>query len=772
MGAGQSETGRESRATGGFARLAARHLFNFSRWHTGLSILAVLAIAVLVVSSWTVITFLDSWRLVGLWEPTSAGPLWSRALEHWLGSYGLVGAASLLLLGGMTAVMMNARQRVALEAQRRDLSLAQLREREQRLHDMAEACSDWLWELGPDLRFSYVSDRVGEIAGLEPCAMLGRSHEEAFKNLLAPDADRRLFQDIRARRPFRELMLTLERAGQRRWVVISGKPLFGDDGAFLGYRGTGRDITEAHLAEARAEAAHARLVRALESSADGVALYDGAGRLVLCNQRFRELLFPRLEGLVKPGAGFRDLMTLFAKSGRCQAAARDPQGWLAALTDARKSGESRVERLATGQWIRIKDHVSPDGDWITTIGDITRYKERETELIRLAGENRRLAAAVNATEVGVVIADMRDEERPLIFVNPAFTRMTGYSAEEVIGRNCKFLQGPDSDAQTVELLGKALAEGRPIQTESRNRRKDGTPFWTRLTLDPVYGDDGKLQYFVGLQQDITEQKQAEQELRDTKEMAELASRAKSDFLATMSHELRTPLNAIIGFSDILKDSLFGPLSERYRSYAKDIHNSGLHLLELINDILDLSKAEAGRIELHLEPIDLRATIERGISMIRHRAEQGGVKLRSDLPADLPWLEADQLRLKQILINLLTNAVKFSPPGSTVTASAALEEGRLRVAVTDQGIGMAAEDIPRALEPFVQIDSALARTRQREGTGLGLPLSQRLAHMHGADFVVDSELDRGTTVTLRFPPERTLAAPDWQPPLDRVAGGMA
>jgi two-component system cell cycle sensor histidine kinase PleC len=244
------------------------------------------------------------------------------------------------------------------------------------------------------------------------------------------------------------------------------------------------------------------------------------------------------------------------------------------------------------------------------------------------------------------------------------------------------------------------------------------------------------------------------ELDGARLAAEESSRVKSQFMANMSHELRTPLNAIIGFSEVIRDALVGPIAARYQDYARDIHSSGRHLLSLINDVLDLSKIELGRLELHEEPIDLTKLVDDCRRFVAERAKAGDLTLAIELPAELPALRADELRLKQVVLNLLSNAVKFTPPGGHITVEVCpTADGGIALAVADTGIGMRPDEIPTALEPFRQIDSAL--NRRYEGTGLGLPLARTLTELHDGTLTITSTPRQGTIVVLTLPAERVI-----------------
>ena len=246
----------------------------------------------------------------------------------------------------------------------------------------------------------------------------------------------------------------------------------------------------------------------------------------------------------------------------------------------------------------------------------------------------------------------------------------------------------------------------------------------------------------------------ETQLREALLSAQDADQTKSNFLALMSHELRTPLNAISGFSEVLSTELFGPHGvPRYRDYANDIHGAGSHLLALINDILDLSKSEAGKLELSLEPIDLAEMFRECLKLVVARGHEQHLRMATTVPPEVPHLMADRLRLKQILLNLMSNAIKFTPDGGRVEAVAELAaDGGIVIVIHDTGIGMAPDQIPTALEPFRQIASPLSR--KVEGTGLGLSLVKSLTERHGGTLSIRSALNQGTSVELRFPPQLT------------------
>ncbi len=392
--------------------------------------------------------------------------------------------------------------------------------------------------------------------------------------------------------------------------------------------------------------------------------------------------------------------------------------------------------------------------YFSLIEDISELR-LASEAMRESEEKFRGIFEDAAFGVGVVAPDGKYVE-----VNDALAEIFGYEREEMIGTTVFSLTAPEDIGNTEDFFAAMVAGQREIvRREKRYVRKNGEVFEAQLVSKSVYDGDGSFKFAITLIEDITQRKQDEQTLLAAKEEAEMASRTKSEFLANMSHELRTPLNSIIGFSDLLTDpALYTPDSSGSFEYATHIYQSGEHLLALINDILDISKIEAGTSELLESDIEIAAVIESCVNMVRERAKDGSIELVVEDSSDssLPLLRADKTRIKQVVLNLLSNAVKFTEPGGTVTVTSGYDPNRgFMLRVADTGIGIAPEDVPKALARFQQVDSEL--NRKHQGTGLGLPLVKSLVEQHGGSLDLQSEVGVGTTVTAYFPTDRVVTA---------------
>lgn len=396
---------------------------------------------------------------------------------------------------------------------------------------------------------------------------------------------------------------------------------------------------------------------------------------------------------------------------------------------------------------------------------------RETEEALLQNQHM-LNAVVDAVPAMI---NAKDHRSRYIFMNRYQADLYRVTGKEAVNKTATELLGPTYGSFTEALDNEVFTTGTAINRyEEEWKSPAGESYFFLTTKVPLYDATGGATNVVTVALDITERKKAEQELlayRDDLEQrnqdlavvaeklvkahnrAETANQAKSEFLAVMSHELRTPLNAILGFSEIIKDKMLGPENiGKYCDYAEDIYTSAQHLLALINDILDLSKVESGVEELYEESIEVPDLIESTLRLVQTRANRGGVKLERDICNDLPMLIADKRKVMQILGNLLTNAVKFTEAGGTVTLKVWCRPTHGFVfQVVDTGTGIALKDIPKALAPFEQIDSVL--NRRYEGTGLGLPLSKSLTELHGGALDLQSQLGSGTIVTVRFPAKR-------------------
>ena len=423
----------------------------------------------------------------------------------------------------------------------------------------------------------------------------------------------------------------------------------------------------------------------------------------------------------------------------------------------------------------------PDDELLRTMAilgtQIGEFVERARGDEELRTRDRAILSSIN----GIVITDAALPDQPIIYVNPAFERLTGYSAEEASGRNCRFLQGPDTDSDSVRRIHEALEAQQEVNVVLLNYRKDETTFWNDLTIAPVRDETGKVTHHIGVQNDVSARKKAEEELRSAKEGAEVASRAKSQFLANMSHELRTPLNAIIGYSEMLQEQAEDLEAGALVPDLEKIHSAGKHLLTLINDILDLSKIEAGKMDLYLESFDVGRMVREVSATIEPLIARKHNSFQARVAEDLPPMYADLTKVRQSLFNLLSNAAKFTERGTIELAVGRREINGapgVEISVADSGIGMTPEQISKLFEPFTQADRST--TRKFGGTGLGLAITRRFVRLMGGDIEVESNPGRGSTFRILLPfsasapaegsPDPAAESQDAQsPPITRGTG---
>ncbi|MBL4613298.1 MAG: PAS domain S-box protein [Magnetovibrio sp.] len=387
--------------------------------------------------------------------------------------------------------------------------------------------------------------------------------------------------------------------------------------------------------------------------------------------------------------------------------------------------------------------------FIGVVRDITERKVAEKELTE---SRERFKLAISGAGEGIWDWNVQSDQ---LYISAKIRDLTGYKRNFIKTNSWLRMIHPDDRGEYQYRLIRHLQGHTPsFFAVCRLHHKDGSARWIRISGMALRDKAGWVYRMAGSVGDITERIKFQHQIIEAKERAEIANRVKTEFLANMSHELRTPLNAIIGFSDVILSGLFGGVEPRYHEYIENIRDSGMHLLAVINDILDVSRIEAGRMDLHPERIHASELIDSAIRLIRDRATEAELSLTRRVAKDLPDMMVDSQRLKQILLNILSNAVKFTPAGGKVVVKASLHKnGELVIAIQDTGIGMTQEDIATALTPFGQVDSKLAR--KFEGTGLGLPLTKSFVELHGAQLRIDSTPNVGTTVSVHFPPERVV-----------------
>lgn len=488
----------------------------------------------------------------------------------------------------------------------------------------------------------------------------------------------------------------------------------------------------------------------LDAMSEGVSvtrMIDGELYMVVCNNEFFKILDfpPAYQNMPMP---FADLLRFNAERG--EYGEGDVEEQVYSRVELAKSFEphSFQRTRPDGTVIKIVGKPLRSGDgFVSTYTDVTDRYVAETY-------SDLMIQAFDRSGAGVAVFDPSDQ---LVFVN------------DTLRRNNPFIDDESLNKLTYIGWGEKLLEHNVI-VDAKGREASWLDTWINMRHDTSggnevhrtdnswrYVDAVKLDndYTVLVSTNITDLKRIEEEVVRAKEDAEFANRAKTDFLANMSHELRTPLNSIIGFSELLISMSIDTISpEKVIEYLRDINGSGRHLLRLISDVLDISKIEVGEMKLYESSLCLRELTEQSLRMIRERAQRHGAKIDYDENMPKVRLRADETRIKQILLNLLTNSIKFTDRGGSISVGWTLNEGgSLTLQVSDSGTGMDEKSIKIALEPFGQVAQTL--TREHEGTGLGVPLSRRLAELHQAELVIESELGVGTKVSITFPPERVI-----------------
>ncbi len=617
--------------------------------------------------------------------------------------------------------------------------------RAETLRVMLENMRHGITYFGPDRRLIATNRLDEQFSGL-PLDFLrpGRSLEE----LIAKQLELRVCgvesDQIAA------MALALDRSQRHRYVrptadgrviEVTSDPT--PDGGFIVTRA---DITALAAAEAEAAARAATLQVMLDHTRHGIT-YFGPDRRVIAANRINQDLGGVPASFMHPGRSIDELVAEQLAMGVAGTETRKVADKALALD--RSQRHRYIRPTADGRIIEVTSDPTPDGGFIVTRADVTALAQAEADAKRRADIQQ---VMLDNIRHGICLVDA---DGRVVAANAVFRQLLDLPEEvgrpgdryldfvEWLAERGEYGEGDARDAAVAAIRD----TDRRRSSQKVRPRRDGTVL--EIASDPTPGGG-----FVLTFTDVTEDRRVRAELKRAKEAAEAANRAKSRFLAAVSHELRTPLNAVIGFSEALTAS---PATPPAGQYAKAILEAGRHLLTLIDDILEATRAESTGIAVAEGEADPCVLAERAIRDVAPEAEAGQLRLATCLPEGLPLVRADERRLRQVLRSLLSNAVKFTAPGGRVTVSAGLEPDTagdaLVLRVADTGIGMRAEDIPRAFEPFTQVDGGVAR--RFPGTGLGLYLARAMAEAQGATIVLESRPGQGTTAVLRFPPERLL-----------------
>ena len=747
-----------------------------------------------------------------------------------------------------------------------------IQESNERFKDMAEASSDWFWEIDANLRYTFFSDRYEEFTGFKIADRLGTRRGDFGHPSVAPEKWAAHQADLEARRPFKNFEYA-STATDRDIIYCSssGIPVFDDDGAFVGYRGTttniterkrdeealresderfralfhcspleihikdcqgryllvneayakwrskspeqikgktsfdlfsddlaaafiahdrevletGRaiereievptssdvprqlwvtkfpifgsdgipaaigtvniDITERKKSENSLKKSDQRLRGAIDSMQEGFALFGADDRLIAFNKEYLRIR-PMAQKFLDGGGTFEETIRAYVKEGIIPEAKGREEEFIKERLELHCNPKGPLLRqLPGGQWYMLNESRTPEGGTAISFVNITEQKQAEEDVKK---SEAKLGAILDIAPEAVITTggDMKIQ-----LFNKGAERIFGYSANEVMGQSLDILI-PEHfrEGHQEHIQGFKNSENTYLLMSQRNdisaRCKDGTEFPASASVSKleVAGEN----IYTVMLQDITERKHAQDRMMAAKNEAEAATRAKSEFLAAMSHDLRTPLNAILGFADILTNQYLGPINDKYREYAADIHSSGEHLLTLVNETLDLSTIEAGKQSLVKEKLQAEEIITECVKIVGEKACNNDIKLIIETPDKLPLLYADRRATKQILINLLSNAVKFTPAGGKVMVSAIATKQNFGLKVADTGKGIPAENLPFLTDPFNRLndDPYLSEL----GWGLGLSITKSLIDLHEGEMSIKSKVGKGTTVTVTFP----------------------
>ena len=619
----------------------------------------------------------------------------------------------------------------------------------------AGAANDWMWETDVSDRFTWLGSRSVLSLGVPVTELIGQRRKDLVDQAeIENEAEKwgRYDEIIVAREPLRDFRYSsVLRSGERRIFRINGLPYYGTDGTFLGYRGTASDATDFDGLQYRLAESRAR--KDFIISGSGSALWDWdleTGQIWFAGA-WKELLQLDDDGLAQ-------LDILERMHAEDVEAHREK---LIAHFKGTTSHFQSTTRLCaddgTWRWIEFRGQAVMDettGRAKRFVGqalDVSRLKETEAALV---ASERRYAMSYQATRDGVWEWDI---ESDVCIGTPRLFELLGMASDDgkiSVNDLIQVILPEDLQAHRASLQQCISGATDTYRCEFRVRRGDGQIRHIQNRGVAIRNKDGVAMSMIGSISDVTELLEAEQELRAALDRAEYANRAKIEFLANMSHELRTPLNSIIGFSETIRDRMFGDNGARYSEYAGHVCESARHLLELINDILDVSRIEAGEMPIIESVFSPVTAMNAAARLMSRRITDRQLTFSLEAEGSFPNIRADERRLKQIFVNLIGNAVKFTDPGGVISFSCEYDPGNgLTFMVTDSGIGIPEDQFDQVMKVFGQVDGSF--TRNYDGVGLGLPLSRNLAELHGGSLELRSRTGVGTTAIVKLPQWRCL-----------------
>ncbi len=696
---------------------------------------------------------------------------------------------------------------LAMAMEERDNVSRTLLESELRFRTVADFTADWEYWVTPDRTLSYISPSCEQISGYTPEEF--HADPQLLTRIIHPD-DQHLFTEHTHNLSAQGVPEALDfrifnKDGEIRWIAHACRSVHDPSGKDVGQRGSNRDITERKQAEARIQrlnqfvAALSQCNQAIVRCANEDELFPDICRVAV---NFGGMNMAWIGLLDAAGRQIRQVSSFcdderFAADAEMSLAADDPSPTATAIRenqpfwcqDFRHDPRTSAwhERAARAGWAASASLPLHRGG--VTIGSLTLYASEVNafdedirklliemamdisfaldgfahEAARKVTENqlRKLSLAVEQSPESIIITDVNAR---IEYVNNAFVEVTGYSSEEAIGQNPRFLRSGKTPPETYVALWEAMNQGRPWKGEFHNRRKDGSEYIELAFVAPLRQADRRITHYVAVKDDITEKKRVGEELDRhrhhletlvaqrtaelvaARQQADAANLAKSTFLANMSHEIRTPMNAIIGLNHLLRRAGVTP---QQAERLDKIDGAGRHLLAIINDILDLAKIDAGKLQLESTDFHLSAVLDNVGSIIGEAARNKGLRIDVDVDSVPLWLRGDPMRLRQSLINYAGNAIKFTERGSVALRAKMLEDDGdellVRFEVTDTGIGIAPDQTDRLFQAFEQTDAST--TRKYGGTGLGLAITRRLAQLMGGEVGVDSTPGVGSTFWL-------------------------